>query len=246
MILVNEHSFKRAVVWSQDPAWESWARPWMTLPTEAGIPSQGGLCSPGILCPGKMLREKAVFRIRQQTLALRVLRLYTAAAEFWVANGVECLQWVCTDRGDCLFVKDMKARDQVLNLVSSLLSCLTLHVKFLLRLTLFFLPFPSPSLPHPHPHPRLSLYLPLLLPFHMSHCWSTASPGSAALSAACSVLSRLLSPSPSASLSAPAVQHGINSIPPFCLVRVWPVSMGLSGSVCDNLAKQLCFLEDHC
>lgn len=56
----------------------------------------------------------------------------------------------------------------------------------------------------------------------------TASPGPAALYAAGSVLSKLLSPSPSASLSAPAVQHGITTTPHLvvslcglCLWDVW-------------------------
>lgn len=41
------------------------------------------------------------------------------------------VQWVSPDRRDCLFVKEMKVA-AILGLVSSLLSSLTINVKFLL------------------------------------------------------------------------------------------------------------------
>lgn len=152
-------SSRKTLVWNQECDRESWATPWMTLPTEARNPFslgiQGGLwsCSPGITCSEKMLCEKLCLESSSRPLALKILMLLTMAAEFWVANGAGCAAVLPSGR-ECLSVRDVKATS------SSLLSSLAILVKFLLWLTLLSLPFPSLSLP-----PRLSLCLPFLFPF---------------------------------------------------------------------------------
>lgn len=203
----------------------------------AFLPSRGRhLCGWALLqetCPWITLPTKAVqpwiqesfkWAFRSQTLALRVLRFLTRATQFEWLMGKECIGF--------LLIGEMWKLPATPGLVAKLLGGLVVHVKCLLWLTCCSSP-PPISAPLP-------LLLSLSLPLHMPLCWSTASPGPAALSAACSVLSKLLSPSPSASLSAPAVQHGINSTLPFvlslCGLHLWGC-LGQSG----GLASMLCF-----